>query len=150
MEIKDLKTRQGNVEVQGVIKEIEEPRIFNKFGRELKVANAILEDASGFVKLTLWNDDIDNFKIGDIIKIINGYVNEFQGEKQLTSGKFGKIEKIGEGEVSESKKPKKQKLLEIEESEEEVESGDSEEEVEESDESEDEEEEPEEEPQEDY
>ena len=26
---------------------------------------------------------------------------EFQGEKQLTSGKFGKIEKVGEGEIEE-------------------------------------------------
>lgn len=94
MKISELKPKQGNVEVQGTIKEIEEPRIFNKFGRELKVANAILEDGSGSVKLTLWNDDVSRFKQGDAVKVSNGYVGEFQGEKQLTSGKFGKIEKI--------------------------------------------------------
>ena len=97
--ISELTTRQGSVEVEGTIKEIEEPRTFNKFGRELRVANAVLEDDSGTIKLTLWNDDIDKYKQGDKVKITNGYVNEFQGEKQLTSGKFGKIEKVGKGET---------------------------------------------------
>lgn len=98
MKISELFVRQGNVEVEGTIKEINEPRTFNKFGKELRVTDAILEDDSGVIKLTLWNDDIDNFKAGDKIRIENGYVNEYQGEKQLTSGKFGKIEKVGKGE----------------------------------------------------
>ena len=94
MKISELKPKQGSVNIKGIIKEIEEPRVFNKFGRNMSVANAIFEDDSGFVKLTLWNDDIKRFKPGDTIKITNGFVNEFQGEKQLTSGKFGKMEKI--------------------------------------------------------
>lgn len=98
MKISELFARQGSVEVEGIIKEVGEVRTFDKFGRQLRVADAILEDDSGTIKLTLWNDDIDNYKAGDKIKIINGYVSEFQGEKQLTSGKFGKIEKIGKGE----------------------------------------------------
>jgi replication factor A1 len=104
MKISDLKSGQGNVEVHGTIKEMGEPRAFNKFGREIRVANAVLEDSSGKIKLSLWNDDIIKFKQGEVVKVINGYVNEFQGEKQLTSGKFGKIEKINsesEAEVSE-------------------------------------------------
>jgi replication factor A1 len=102
MKISELTPRQGNVDVEGTIKEIEEPRSFNKFGRELKVANVVLEDDSGNVKLTLWNDDINKFVVGDKVKITNGYVSEFQGEKQLTSGKFGKIEKAGEGNADAS------------------------------------------------
>jgi replication factor A1 len=97
MKISELNVNQGNVEVEGTIKEVSEPRSFNKFGRELKVADAVLEDDSGSVKLSLWNDDADRFKAGDKVKVGNGYVREFQGEKQLTSGKFGKLEKVGEG-----------------------------------------------------
>ena len=114
--ISELKTGQGNVEVSGTIKEIGDTRVFSKFGRELKVANAILQDESGSVKLTLWNNDVSRFKDGDSIKVVNGYVNEFQGEKQLTSGKFGSIEKIGEGaktgksEKSEKKDGKKKDM----------------------------------------
>ncbi len=100
-QISELEVRQNNVDVEGTIKEIGEVKTFNKFGRELRVADAVLEDDSGnSIKLSLWNEDINKFESGDKVKITNGYVNEFQGEKQLTAGKFGKIEKVGEGEVS--------------------------------------------------
>lgn len=102
MKISELRAGQGNVEIEGIITEIGDTRAFNKYGRELKVSNAILKDDSGAIKLTLWNDDVMRFKEGDKIKIINGYVSEFQGEKQLTSGKFGRMEKIGEGETADS------------------------------------------------
>lgn len=92
--IKDLTVNQGNIEVEGTITEVGETRNFNKYGKELKVSNAILQDSSGSIKLTLWNDDTSRFKEGDKVKITSGYVSEFQGEKQLTSGKYGKIEKI--------------------------------------------------------
>ncbi|MBS3075711.1 DNA-binding protein [Candidatus Pacearchaeota archaeon] len=100
MKISELSPKQGNVNVEGIIKELGEKRTFNKYGRELIVVNSILDDGSGTIKLTLWNDDADRFKEGDSIRITNGYVNEFQGEKQLTSGKFGKIEKLEESKIS--------------------------------------------------
>ena len=100
MKVNELNAGQGNVEVEGVIKEVGEPRTFNKFGRELTVVNAILEDDSGNIKLSLWNDDATRFKVGDKVKVVNGYVSEFQGEPQLTAGKFGKIQLLGEGEAS--------------------------------------------------
>jgi len=102
MTIKELRAGQGNVNAQGTITEVGEIRTFNKFGKELKVANAILKDDSGTIKLTLWNDESDKYKEGDEIKIENGYVNEFQGEPQLTAGKFGKIELVGEGSGSDN------------------------------------------------
>ncbi len=105
MKISELTTGQGNVDVEGTISEVGEPKVFTKFGRELKVSNAILKDDSGSIKLTLWNEDVSKFNEGDTVKITNGYVNEFQGEPQLTAGKFGKMEKVGEGEVSESDEP---------------------------------------------
>ena len=94
MKISELNIGQGNVEVEGTVKEIGEAKTFNKFGKDLSVANAMLEDDSGSIKLTLWNDDVSRFKDGDKLKVVNGYVNEFQGEKQLTSGKFGSLEKV--------------------------------------------------------
>ena len=98
MKISELFPRQGSVNVEGTIKEIGEVRTFDKFGKQLRVADAVLEDDSGSIKLTLWNDDVDKYKAGDKVSITNGYVGEFQGDKQLTSGKFGKIEKVGKGE----------------------------------------------------
>tara|TARA_Y100000310_G_scaffold345498_1_gene465660 strand:- start:4814 stop:5101 length:288 start_codon:yes stop_codon:yes gene_type:complete len=92
MKISELQVRQGKVEVEGEITDKQEPREFEKFGNKGKVCNCTLKDDSGEVSLTLWNDDVDKIKVGDKVKVTNGYVNEFQGEKQLTAGRFGKIE----------------------------------------------------------
>ena len=92
MKIADLRQGQEKVNIEAVIKDMEEPREFNKFGRTIRVANAMIEDDSGSIKLTLWNQDIDKAKKGATVKVTNGFVNEFQGEIQLTGGKFGKVE----------------------------------------------------------
>ena len=92
MKISELKSGQGKANVEATVKSVEEPREINKFGREIRVANAIVADGSGEIKLTLWNQDIDKVKAGSKVKVSNGYVNEFNGELQLTSGKFGKLE----------------------------------------------------------
>jgi replication factor A1 len=96
MKISELQPKQGNVNVEGTIKEISPAREFQKFGRPGKVANCVLEDDSGSIILTLWNEDIENVAVGDHIKVVNGYVNEWQGEKQLTSGRYGSLEKVVE------------------------------------------------------
>ena len=98
MEIKDLQARQANVEVVGEITNKEEPREFQKFGRAGRVCTATIKDASGEIKMTLWNDDIEKVKIGDKVHITNGYVNERQGEPQLTTGRFGKMEILGQSD----------------------------------------------------
>ncbi len=100
MNISELRARQGSVNLEAVVKSIEEPRAFNKFGRDLRVTNAIIEDDSGSIKLTLWNADIDNVHVGDTVRVTNGFVNEFKGENQLTTGKFGKLEVIKHGSES--------------------------------------------------
>ena len=56
-----------------------------------KVADAVVADGSGSIKLTLWNEQIDQVNVNDNIKIENGYVTSFKGEVQLNVGKFGKL-----------------------------------------------------------
>lgn len=92
MKIVDLQSKQGKVDVEGKIIDKQEPREFDKFGNKGKVCNCTLKDDSGKISLTLWNEDVDKVNVGDKVKVTNGYVNEFQGEKQLTAGRFGKIE----------------------------------------------------------
>lgn len=127
MKISELTIGKSSVNVEGTIKEVGEPRVFSKFGRELRVADSVLEDNSGSIKLTLWNEDFDRFKRGDKVKVINGFVREFQGEKQLTAGRFGKIEKVGKGKVSEEES-EEQEEFEDEEPERETEESEKEEE----------------------
>jgi replication factor A1 len=124
VKISELKAGQGKIDIEAKVKSINEPRVMEKYGKTLKVANAIVEDESGEIALTLWNDDVDKVKVGDTIKITNGYVSEFNSQKQLTSGKFGKLEVMNNQgndeqqsvpEVKESKKkPKKEVIEEVE------------------------------------
>lgn len=95
MKISELKSGQGKIDVECTVKSKAEPRTFNKYGKDLKVSNAVVFDDSGEIVLSLWNEDIDKVNVGDKVKISNGYVSEFNGLKQLTSGKFGKLEVVG-------------------------------------------------------
>ena len=56
-----------------------------------RIADAMVADETGSIKLTLWNEQIDQVSVDNIIKIENGYVTSFRGEIQLNVGKFGKL-----------------------------------------------------------
>jgi len=94
VEIKELKPKQGKVEITAEVLEIGSSREFNVKGASGRVANAVIKDETGKIKLTLWNDEIDKIKVGNKIKIVNGYVNEWKGEMQLMAGRFGHIDVI--------------------------------------------------------
>lgn len=98
MQIKDLKPKVGNVDVVVDIIDVGISREFQKFGKPGRVATAIAKDETGDIKLSLWNEEIDKVKAGDKVHIINGYVNEWQGEMQLTAGRMGKLEIVGKSE----------------------------------------------------
>ena len=99
MQIKDLKPKMGSVDVTVDVVDIGDVREFNKFGKPGRVSTAIAKDETGDIKLTLWNEDIDKVKAGDKIHLTNGYVNEWQGEMQLTTGRMGKLEVVGKAEA---------------------------------------------------
>ena len=105
MAISDLQAKQGNVDVTGEVMSKETVREFEKFGKKGRVCNAMLKDDSGEIKLSLWNEQVDQVNVGDQIHISNGYVNEWQGEKQLTTGRMGKLEVVGKSESAKKEEP---------------------------------------------
>ena len=56
-----------------------------------QVADATLQDDSGTITLTLWGDDTKRFKIGQKVKITDGWVKDFRGKLQVSLGRSGKI-----------------------------------------------------------
>ena len=92
MKISELEFNQRKVEVEAVVQEIGEVKEFSKFGNPGRVTAATIKDDSGEVQLTLWNEQIDLVKKGDKIRITNGYIKEWQGEKQLNIGRYGELE----------------------------------------------------------
>ena len=78
--------------VEGTVESISEPRTVNlKAGGQAQVADAILKDETGQIKLTLWDAQIKMVKSGSKVSIENGYISSFKGENSLNVGKFGKL-----------------------------------------------------------
>jgi ssDNA-binding replication factor A large subunit len=48
------------------------------------VADATLQDETGSIKLSLWEEKNDSVNIGDKVKISDAYVTEFRNELQLS------------------------------------------------------------------
>lgn len=94
MEIKDIQSGQGKIDIVVEIVSKDEPRTFDKFGKSGKVANAKAKDSSGEITMSLWNEQCDMVNVGDKVHVINGWCSEYKGEKQLSTGKFGRLEKV--------------------------------------------------------
>jgi replication factor A1 len=93
LKIKDLRDKMRNVAIEAKVTEKSEPReVMSRFKDETyKVATATIADETGTIKLTLWNEQIDQVDAGSTVKIENGYVTSFRGEIQLNIGKYGKM-----------------------------------------------------------
>ena len=94
MKISELKAGMRNVSVTGKVDSVGESRTVNlKAGGTNDVADAIISDESGSIKLSLWGEDINKVRAGDRVSIENGYMNTFKGENSINIGKFGKLSK---------------------------------------------------------
>jgi replication factor A1 len=93
LEIKDLRNGMKRVTVEAKVVEKSDPReVKSRYKDETyQVADAIIADETGSIKLTLWNEQIDQVNVDNKVKIENGYVTSFKGEVQLNVGKFGKL-----------------------------------------------------------
>jgi replication factor A1 len=93
MNIKDLRDGMRRVDAEGEIAEMMDPRnVSLRTGGEARVADCMLKDESGEIKLSLWDDQIDKVRQGSKIRITNGYTNSFRGELRLNVGKYGRLE----------------------------------------------------------
>ena len=81
------------VSIEGKVTEKSETReVMSRFKNEsYKVASVVIADETDSIKLTLWNEQIDQVNVDSIVKIENGYVSSFRGEIQLNVGKYGKL-----------------------------------------------------------
>jgi replication factor A1 len=93
LNIKDLRNGMKRVEVEAQVTEKGNPReVTSRYKDETyTVADAVVADETGSIKLTLWNEQIDQVNVNDKIKIENGYITSFRGEIQLNVGKYGTL-----------------------------------------------------------
>jgi len=87
-----------NISVRGRIERIFEPREFESKGRKGIVASMIIADASGRIRITLWDQQaevVKNLEPGIAIEIFGAYTKENnRGEAELRIGRRGGLKVI--------------------------------------------------------
>jgi len=95
MKVKDLKAKSKVDEITVQILEKQDSRVFSNAAGQGKLCNATVKDEDDDeTTLTLWNDDVDKYNVDDIITIKNGWVSEYKGKIQISTGKNGTIELV--------------------------------------------------------
>ncbi|HZB74060.1 MAG TPA: OB-fold nucleic acid binding domain-containing protein [Nitrososphaeraceae archaeon] len=95
MKINELKPGLRGITIEGKVESIAEARSVNlRTGGTAQVADAILSDETGRIKLSLWDEQLNMVKEGDQVYVENGYTQEFRGETSLNVGRYGKLKKL--------------------------------------------------------
>lgn len=68
--------------------------VYSRFGDPLDLSTATISDNTGFIRLPLWNAQVNMISIGDTVQIENGRVRKFRGELQVSVGRYGKLKVI--------------------------------------------------------
>ncbi len=94
VKVHDLKPYLGRVYLKGKIVELGTPREVSR--GEHRVSDNLVGDESGCIYMTLWDDDINQFEVGNTVHVENGYVSVYRNSMRLTAGKRGTVTKIDE------------------------------------------------------
>ena len=95
--IRDLRSGMTQVCLKAKVLEIPKPNlVYTRYGNYASVANALIADETGTIRLCLWNEQIGCVSTGDTIQIENGRASTFRGQRQLNIGKKGLLSSIDE------------------------------------------------------
>lgn len=128
LQIKNILAGMRNVETIGKIQQIYEINEFQRQdGSTGKVANLIIADETGSIRIVLWGSQTDalkNIKERDIVKIISGYTRENNNRIEIHLNEKSKLEINPEGEtIKETKQyvSTRKKINELEENDNDIE-----------------------------
>jgi len=93
--IKNLKAGMKRINLKARVLEIPKSKmVYTRSGMMSYVSNALIADETGSIRISLWNQQINIISEGDLIKIENGKVTRFRGERQLRIGRHGSLSVI--------------------------------------------------------
>jgi len=94
-QIKDLRVGMKRVNIKARVLEVSQPRVVaTRFGLYANVTNVLVTDETGIIQLPLWNKQIDEISVGNLIQVENANVIVFRGVRQLKVGRSGKVSVI--------------------------------------------------------
>lgn len=92
MKINEIKRGMSGISITAKIIDISDTRdVQTKYGRR-SVADATLEDETGQISMSLWENQINSVAVGDTVTVSGAYVTEFRDKLQLSIPRTGKIE----------------------------------------------------------
>ena len=92
MKIADVRAGMNNVGLEAKVVDKSEVRnVQTKYGPR-NVADAILEDETGQISLSLWENNIALVDIGNTVVVTGAYVTQFKDKMQMNIPKNGKLE----------------------------------------------------------
>ena len=87
-----LSVGMNHITLSAKVLEIQKPAsVFTRYGESAVVANALIGDKTGTIKLCLWDAQTRAVCKGDTVHIKNARAFAFKGEKQLRLGRNGTI-----------------------------------------------------------
>ena len=90
--IQNLRHGMKKVNLEAEVLEIEKPQLIHtQYGNNVMLANVVISDDTGKVKLCLWGEQSKSAVVGDIVQIKNAVVRSFKGERQVSLGRTGTI-----------------------------------------------------------
>ena len=102
MKINEIKLGMSVVSMEGKIIAKSEPRsVRTRFGPR-SVADAEIEDETGTIKLSLWEQQIEMVNVGDTVKINEAYVTQFCNQLQLNIPRSGVLEVKSKGTIDDT------------------------------------------------
>ena len=84
-----------------IIAKSEQRSVRTRFGPR-SVADAELEDETGVIKLSLWEQQIVIVNVGDIVKINGAYITEYNNQLQLNIPRSGVLEVKSKGTIGDT------------------------------------------------
>lgn len=95
--IRDLRSGMTQVCLKAKVLEIPKPTmVYTRYGNYASVANALIADETGTIRLCLWNEQIHCISAGDTIQIQNARASTFKGQRQLNIGRKGLLSNVDE------------------------------------------------------
>lgn len=94
LQIKNILAGMRNVDVIGKVLQKYEVREFTKDNTTGKVANILIGDETGIVRVVLWHKQAElmgQLKEGDVVKVRGGYVRENNGRKEVHLNDLSKL-----------------------------------------------------------
>ncbi len=92
LKIEELQPEANFDELKARVISKEGPRQVQAGERMMFVWDILVIDETGSTVLTLWGRDAgENYKVGDVISITNGWCKMFKDQKQISLGREGKM-----------------------------------------------------------